>query len=170
MELQPLDPREVFASRLRETREAREWSLRTLAGELAQVGYPLDHMAIFKIEKGTRNVMINDVFALAFVLGRSPLDLLTPNDSTSHPEWPDTFGVGPLARPVRVVPRVSRPAGAVRTWLRGFWPIVDGGHNREVFFGEAPFEERDALRTNALQRIADGEDGLPAPEHYASRA
>lgn len=73
-----LSPREVFARQLIEVRGERGWTQQRLAAALTQVGHPLGHKTISAIERGDRNVLLEDVVAIARALGCSPLRLMTP--------------------------------------------------------------------------------------------
>jgi transcriptional regulator with XRE-family HTH domain len=172
-----MTPRAIFASRLREVRdECRGLSLRQLSARLDEIGYPLDHKAIFRLERGERTASVEDLLALAAALNCPPIDLLSPTEGAPHP-GPETkikgSPVAPLFRSVRLTPG-SRTSGSLvtpvitlRLWLRRGWPLRHED-DREEFFGDAPFDEEEARREEGrrLKAKAPGE-GLPADVHHS---
>jgi len=70
-------PSQRVARRIRELRDARGWSARTLAEELGKIGYPqLNRSTVASIESGRRSyITVDELFALARVLDVSPLAL-----------------------------------------------------------------------------------------------
>ncbi len=71
-------PSEVFALRLRETREARNITQTELARRMSDAGYPMKKKAILEIEKGQRKITLDEALALAWVLPAAPMNLLAP--------------------------------------------------------------------------------------------
>jgi transcriptional regulator with XRE-family HTH domain len=89
-------PERVVAERLTELRQRRGWSQAELADRMAAYGIPWGRTTPGKIENQQRNVTVEELVGLAFVLGVSPVALmvpspvdaearLTPNTSTSGP-------------------------------------------------------------------------------------
>ncbi|MEX2501223.1 MAG: helix-turn-helix transcriptional regulator [Trueperaceae bacterium] len=101
-------PSEVFRRRLREARERRGWSTRELADRLELHGTKMDRATISRIELGAppkgRNVTIDELFALCFVLNVPPTWLLTPYAAQE---------------PVALTAADVVPASSVRAWLSG---------------------------------------------------
>lgn len=58
--------------------EVRGWSTYELAGQLAKAGRPIAPSAVSKIERGERQVTVDDLLALAYVLRVTPNALLLP--------------------------------------------------------------------------------------------
>jgi transcriptional regulator with XRE-family HTH domain len=69
---------ERVGSKLREAREAIEWSQRRLAEELEQWGLKLDPSAVTRIERGSREVKLREAVAFAEALGIPIQELATP--------------------------------------------------------------------------------------------
>jgi transcriptional regulator with XRE-family HTH domain len=59
-------------------RKARGWTTYTLAQKMADAGRPIPQSGISRIESGGRRVDVDDLTALAVVLGVSPAALLLP--------------------------------------------------------------------------------------------
>ncbi|MEO6090812.1 MAG: helix-turn-helix transcriptional regulator [Umezawaea sp.] len=76
-----------MASQVRQLRQQRSWSIRQLAEECAKAGaVSLTANALENIERGraggdrgARNVSVDELVALAFVLDVSPTELLVPS-------------------------------------------------------------------------------------------
>lgn len=66
----------AVAANVRRVRERRALSTYQLSGMLAKVGRPIAPSAISKLERGERQVTVDDLTALAVVLGVSPAMLL----------------------------------------------------------------------------------------------
>lgn len=58
-----------FGRRVRQERKARDWSQAELAERMTKAGYPLHQTAVARIESGKRPTTIQEVYALAAVLG-----------------------------------------------------------------------------------------------------
>jgi transcriptional regulator with XRE-family HTH domain len=114
----------VLGAQMREVRERRRWSLRELAERLAEVGHPMHHVTVAKIETGVRGVALDEVLALAYALDVSPLHLITPLDD---------------AEAVAVTDTVSAGAVEVRRWLRGQTPLP--GQDERTYRTEVPPSE-----------------------------
>ncbi|MET9494290.1 helix-turn-helix transcriptional regulator [Streptomyces sp. NPDC006552] len=69
----------VVAVNVRRIRdEVRGWSTYELAGKLSKLGRPIAPSAVSKIERGERQVTVDDLFALAYALQVNPNALLLP--------------------------------------------------------------------------------------------
>jgi transcriptional regulator with XRE-family HTH domain len=73
-------PSQVFAKRLRETREARGFTQTELAQLVTGKGQPISKAALLRIERGKRGLSLDEAFALAQVLNVAPAHLLSPPD------------------------------------------------------------------------------------------
>lgn len=133
----------IAAKRIREVREARGWSQRVLAAKLSAVGYPLDNTALHRIERQQRNLSLDDLAAIAYALGCQPPDLISPDEPVKHPDS-DSSGP-PQAQPIRVVPTEVFPAGAVRAWFKGQWPL----RGRSWEWDATPYDEDQAKEAAA---------------------
>ncbi len=122
---------EVFARRLREVRGHRGMSARVLSERLADMGVTMSRVAITKLENEparAATVRLQTVLAISAALNCSPSWMITPDEQSKY---------------VRIAPGLRQPAGAVRLWLRGDFPL--GGADPEDFFmmmPEAEHEER----------------------------
>lgn len=76
----------AVAANVRRLREGRRYTLRSLAQALTEAGWPLSADSLNKIEKGTRRVDVDDLMALAVVLGVHPAALLLPFTATDDME------------------------------------------------------------------------------------
>jgi transcriptional regulator with XRE-family HTH domain len=68
----------TVSANIKRLREQQNLGLRALAKRLADLGRPLSHSALDKIERGTRRVDVDDLMALAQTFNRSPITLLMP--------------------------------------------------------------------------------------------
>jgi transcriptional regulator with XRE-family HTH domain len=73
-------PSEAAADSVRLLRNRRGWTQQELADRLAEVGVEIERSTIAKIEQGVRTVTLDEVFALALVLGVAPSVLMLPRD------------------------------------------------------------------------------------------
>jgi transcriptional regulator with XRE-family HTH domain len=94
-------PRQVFARRLREARSRRGWEQADLAARLAEIGYDLGQPQVSRIERGQRNVTLEDVLAIAAALDCAPLHLIVPIRDEEDGEIPEGYEIA-LKVPVRV--------------------------------------------------------------------
>lgn len=99
---------EVFAERLREARNARRWTQQDLADALAKLGAPMDRTTIAKLEKGQRQVRLDELVAIAAALDVSPLFLFLPLR---------------LEEEVKLAPKLARESFAAIQWARGVGPL-----------------------------------------------
>jgi transcriptional regulator with XRE-family HTH domain len=68
----------AVAANVARLRRARSWSIYNLAGALERAGRPITPSGVAKLEKEQRQVTVDDLAALAVVLGVSPAALLLP--------------------------------------------------------------------------------------------
>lgn len=88
--------------------EVRGWSTYELAGKLSKAGRPIAPSAVSKIERGERQVTVDDLLALAFVLQVNPNALLLPATAEGDIEL---TAAGPY------------PSGDVWEWAEGERPL-----------------------------------------------
>lgn len=98
----------TVAANVRRIREVRGWSTYELAGKLTKISRPIAPSAISKIERGERQVSVDDLMALALVLRVNPNALLLPDTAEGDVEL---TGSGTLA------------AGDVWEWAEGNRPL-----------------------------------------------
>lgn len=129
---------EAVAQNVKRFRERRGMTIYSLSGALALDGRPITPSAIAKIEKQQRQVTVDDLTALAKVLGVSPAALLLP---------PTDKG------PVNVTPATAVPWKAAWRWAHGEGPPFsrdDVGDDypelQRRFLAECqPYRDRDHL-------------------------
>lgn len=129
---------EAFAERLKQVRTRKGWSQQRLANQLAELGYPINRVTLNKIERGglrAKNVRLEEVLAIAYALGVSPVWLMAPYSMESR------LVVVPALRP-------STP-GVARRWLAGVDTLAD--EDPRFAFTERPPEELDALAAGARE-------------------
>lgn len=68
----------TVAGNVRRVRELRGKTIYELAAELKQLGRPIAPSAVAKIERGERQVTVDDLAALSIALGVSPSALMLP--------------------------------------------------------------------------------------------
>lgn len=118
----------IVISRMRSLREGKGWSARQLGDEMTKAGVPWDRSIVNNLEIGRRkNVTVEELFALAFVLEVSPLYLLDLEDGASTP-YP-------------VTPRHQIAKREVRHWVRF---AGEDGSELKVFAN--PAEHLDAAK------------------------
>lgn len=99
-----MSPQTVLAQRLRRLRERRGWSQEQLASRLADRGLVWQRTTVAKVEAGSRQVTVDELVAVAFVIGVSPAALVVP------PEMLETLAV---------TPSNELDAGMVWHWIAG---------------------------------------------------
>jgi transcriptional regulator with XRE-family HTH domain len=109
-------PSEVFAGRLRETRQARGLSQAELARRLTDAGRPMSKAALLRIESGERGLSLDEALALAHGLNAVAAHLLSP----------------PNGAFIALTDSFALDGSGLRDWLRyGLWswePAPDEGH------------------------------------------
>jgi transcriptional regulator with XRE-family HTH domain len=125
MSQEPLTPHKAIAARIKELRRSRGWSAAHLAKEMAAVGVPWDRSIVANLELGRRaSVSVQELFALAYVLGVAPVHLVVPPADDEQ-----EYRIVPNELPVSVVD--------TRAWIRGQRPLGD----RRTYFSEMPASE-----------------------------
>jgi transcriptional regulator with XRE-family HTH domain len=94
-------PSQVFAQRLREKREARGFTQTELAHLVTEAGQPMSKVALLRIERGERGLLLDEALALAQVLHVAPAHLLSPEDEEQ----------------VALTPSFSVDGAGLRNWL-----------------------------------------------------
>src|SRR5205085_1594945 len=113
---------------LRDIRKRRGWSQQQLAERVTRLGHPMHRVTLAKIESGgerSESVRLDEVIALSYVLGVSPLHMIVPFDPDAR------------LRVIATKPHVD--AIAARQWLRGEEPLPD--QERRFFLSEVPEDE-----------------------------
>lgn len=83
---------EHVAANVRDARQAIGMDVRTAARRMTEAGRKIAPSGISKIENGDRRVDVDDLTALAYVLGTTPAALLTPPEAaTTLSGVPETF-------------------------------------------------------------------------------
>jgi transcriptional regulator with XRE-family HTH domain len=115
----------VFAERLREARNARGWRQQDLADEMGKLGMPMDRTTIAKLEKGQREVRLDELVALAVALDVALVHLVLPIEGDeSSPIEGDKLPVHPThGPPVKLTPKREVDQVKARRWARGDIPL-----------------------------------------------
>jgi transcriptional regulator with XRE-family HTH domain len=100
----------AVAQNVRRIRGERGLSIRAVAARTSEIGHPLPHSALSKIENEQRRVDIEDLLALAIALETSPASLLLAYEP--DPE-----------RSVAIIGTVTAPSRAAWEWAQGTEPL-----------------------------------------------
>lgn len=93
---------------------------------MTKVGISWDRSVVTALEIGRRQaVNVEELLALAYVLGVAPVHLLVPIDDDEAP--------------YRIVPTSGVSAGHARHWIVGLWPLPST--DRRMYFAERPEHE-----------------------------
>lgn len=117
---------DAVRTRVKELRGRKGWSGADLGNELSALGVPWNRSVVANFESGRRPaVSVQELLALAVVLGVAPVSLLAPLHS----------------EPYRLTPKGTEPQNSVDAWLwmRGQQPLpgTDAAGAR-LYFAEAP--------------------------------
>lgn len=150
----------VVAHNVRQLREARRFTVRSLSARLGELGHPILPSGITKIEDGKRRVDVGDLVALAVALGVNPNRLLLPASSSGE---------------VALTPAVEVGVGPAWAWARGKAPLLNAaavvGPDPDPTVGELqddfrrhslPAHERLREDHPAIRAAQDVMDGLMA--------
>ena len=118
-------PSKVFRGRVKEARKARGWTQRDLAAALEKVDVKIDASNITRLESGSRTVTLDEVIAIAVVLGVSPLHLIVPLDDNG----------------AQLTPALTVTTQEARAWLRGQTPLKES--DERWFYTQTPESEAD---------------------------
>jgi transcriptional regulator with XRE-family HTH domain len=135
-------PSEIFRARLREVRRLKGWRQHHLAAALAEAGVDMGEPAITRLERGLRGVSLDEVIAIAAVLGVSPLHMFVPLDNNGL---------------LDVAPAITVPVLDARAWARGQRPLRDTDDDR-FFYVVTPERDWDAIAPRVAERFASRED------------
>jgi transcriptional regulator with XRE-family HTH domain len=121
---------------LKAERTRQGMSLRTLAAYMVDKVGPedaLSHATLSEIERGVRKISVDDLTALAWTLGISPVSFLMPVDRPNTPTAEVVF-----EEPVNLCALTGTPEAPVRAivdWVRGEAPLTDttDPHRVEAF-------------------------------------
>lgn len=131
----------AVAQNVKRLRERRGMTIYSLSGALGKAGRPITPSAIAKIEKQQRQVTVDDLTALADVLGASPTALLLP-------ALPDA--------PVSITPTKTVPWQVAWRWVLGEQPaFTPGGDDDPRGDRDWPERRRRFLAENQPHRDPD---------------
>lgn len=99
-------PGEVLRRNVKRLREGQRLTYVELSDRLKQTGNPIPLIGLRRLEQGERRVDVNDLVALAYVLGVSVVDLLVPSDKTGN-------------TPYDVTPEIRVTVKRARDWISG---------------------------------------------------
>lgn len=158
---------QIFARRLKEVRTRRGWSQTELAMRLEDFGRPMLRQTIANLENPehsrARHVPLEDVLAIAAVLGVAPVHMFVPlEDDTRVRLFERTIrdDEGSVVQDLGVV-----PAFIARAWVRGQGTV--GEYNHRVFFSEMPEREREAMIEQSEKSARETGVGEPLePEFF----
>lgn len=124
------------AERVQQVRKKRGWTVKQLAERCAELGAPeLTAQALYNLENGRRDdsgrrrrdVTVDELLKLAYVLSVAPVHLLVPPVD------------GNEVVPYRFIEGVTTTPGFARAWIRGQSPI--GRVTARDYFSEVPDSE-----------------------------
>jgi len=119
-------PSEVFRRRLREVRQARNWTQPELAEKLSGQGAGITEFTINRIESGKRGLSLDEAVAIAAVLGPSLLHMIVPLEERGR---------------VHLTPQMPVRLLDARAWLRGQRPLQQA--DEQIFYFQTPPGEAD---------------------------
>jgi transcriptional regulator with XRE-family HTH domain len=127
---------ERVGENLARVREYRRLTTAKLAEAVAAQGVPMNATTVTKIEKKDRRVTVDELVALAVVLGVSPTLLLLPIDP------PEQEPSHPGSEHVAITEETSVPWETAWRWLHGQRPLHDASQrqNRDFWFTNRPYE------------------------------
>lgn len=105
-ETAPTAAGEILRTNIKRIREGQRLTFVEVSERLTSVGRQIPVLGLRRIERGERRVDVDDLFALAYVLGVPPLYLLIPNDLAGD-------------APYSIAPAVEATADAVSRWITG---------------------------------------------------
>jgi transcriptional regulator with XRE-family HTH domain len=136
----------TIAANIRYHRRVREWSQAEVAERMGVLGYPWSRATVSDVERSNRDLTVDEIAALAIVLGEPPLTLLDPLGARPEHPRPLRFGVErPFALNVYSVPAWF--LGRERIWLDR---AEDGSWTLDREMGTVP--------RDLEHRLGDGED------------
>lgn len=146
----------LFMARVRGARGAFGLSQQDLSNRLGALGVRMSRDTIAQLETTpdrAHNLRGHDMLMICMALGVEPANLLTPIDAAER---------------VDVTSRLTRPAGSVRGWLRGQWPLLrDEPDARERYFVQEASEDELDARAGLAANTGGLEAGQPAASFAA---
>jgi transcriptional regulator with XRE-family HTH domain len=131
-------PDQVVGERLRTLRNSRRLSQSDLAERVRALGVKIQYNGVGSRERGATALSPSELFAFAYALDTSPLDLLVPADDDE--------------RGVAVTPEVTvEKSGNLRRWIRGDIPLRGQDSMRYYYGGSLPSLEEASMFYNANQ-------------------
>lgn len=133
----------MFRERLREFRQARHLSQAQLAARVNAQGGVVTQTTITRLERGPREVTLDEMLSLARALNVSPLALLLPTGDAGE---------------VMSIDGVQVTAGKVVDWFLGHSPIDRGIEAQLAYFSALPsylLEVRDRQFADRLRAEAE---------------
>jgi transcriptional regulator with XRE-family HTH domain len=123
-----LRPAEVFGRRVKEAREALNWSQQQLADRLTEIGRKTDRATVTRLEQGKTLAALDMVIAAAAALHVPPVHLLVPREDDAA---------------VAITPKLKVDAPDARAWIRGrgllpgedlldWWPHLPESEKRRL--------------------------------------
>ncbi|MFJ9376112.1 helix-turn-helix domain-containing protein [Streptomyces sp. NPDC101455] len=131
----------AVSENVKRLRERRNLTIYSLSGMLEKVGRPITPSAIAKIERQQRQVTVDDLAALAVVLGVSPSALLLPLDDSPKNTIEVTGAAG------------SVPADVAWDWADGQRPLKILGSDIGAAWLEYQLYGRPSLRRGRGHRM-----------------
>ncbi|HME03342.1 MAG TPA: helix-turn-helix domain-containing protein [Solirubrobacteraceae bacterium] len=118
----------IFARRLREARNARRWTQQDLADAVDKLGAPMDRTVLARLEKGQREVRLDELVALAAALDVAIVHLILPieGDITQQPvdeQGAPLRGRRQTGPAVALTPTLRVNQRKARRWARGEIPL-----------------------------------------------
>jgi transcriptional regulator with XRE-family HTH domain len=123
----------IVAANIRRARAAIGLDLREMAVRMTAAGRVISHTGLSKVENLERRVDVDDLTAIAYVLGTTPADLLIPIEGFEDPA-PDQGET--LLEPLIPGGTAPTPTGVpegkyldeeIRAWIRGIDPLTVAG-------------------------------------------
>lgn len=134
----------TVAHNVKKIRQRKGFTLEDLSEALEDVGQPISNSALSKLERGIRRVDVDDLTALAAVLGVAPNDLLAPEreDEPVLTGVPEGVSVGEATMWLRGRGGISHQELG-EDWLRtaGFYFYRIGYLNQSIHTGSKVYDE-----------------------------
>jgi transcriptional regulator with XRE-family HTH domain len=99
-------PTAVLRRNIRRIREGHRLTYVEMSARLTDIGHPIPVLGLRRLERGERQVSVDDLLALSYVLGVAVVDLLVPNDERDD-------------MPYDVTPEIRVDVDRARKWIGG---------------------------------------------------
>lgn len=118
---------DTIRTRIATLRESQNLSYAALSRLLEEAGRPIGTLALRRIEAGARRVDVDDLVALALVLGATPNSLMMDPKLAEGPTQDDLLADddSDAKYQIELAPGVTASARAVWDWLDGRRPLWD---------------------------------------------